>query len=93
MKTLAQAAVAKFLWRGLIGQKDENGATYWAQKALPKLEKLVAVEHAEALYTLVWLTINGVGVAKDEKKAISLYERAALERGCLGANQSRCDLR
>ncbi|MFL7012875.1 tetratricopeptide repeat protein [Enterovibrio norvegicus] len=74
---LAQAAVAKFLWRGLIGPKDEDGAQYWATKALPQLNRLVAVDHAEALYTLGWLTNNGVGVAKDEKKAISLYERAA----------------
>ncbi|MEZ8130623.1 tetratricopeptide repeat protein [Enterovibrio norvegicus] len=74
---LAQAAIAKFLWRGLIGPKDEDGAKYWATKALPQLNRLVAVDHAEALYTLGWLTNNGVGVAKDEKKAISLYERAA----------------
>ncbi|OTG78997.1 hypothetical protein B9T33_13615 [Acinetobacter sp. ANC 5054] len=53
----------------LVQAKDMNGA-YQA------LSKLAATGNAQAIYNLGYLTQTGQGTAKDEKKAIQLYEQA-----------------
>ena len=54
----------------MVKAKDMKGAHQ-------ALSKLAATGNAQAIYNLGYLTQTGQGAAKDEKKAIQLYEQAA----------------
>ncbi|MFB0983230.1 MAG: SEL1-like repeat protein, partial [Acinetobacter towneri] len=45
--------------------------------AYQELEKLAKTGNAQAMYNLGYLTQTGQGTAKNEKKAIQLYEQSA----------------
>ena len=54
----------------LVKSNDMKGA-------YQELEKLAKAGNPQAIYNLGYLTQTGQGIAKDEKKAIKLYEEAA----------------
>lgn len=78
----AQARLAT-LWNGIGGQdfvheRDEKKAMAWAQRAIASgLEARSRKEIAAAQYELAELSLVGLGVPKDDAKAVQLFQAAA----------------
>ncbi len=72
------AALAKLYYRGYGTPKDEEKAKYWATLAVEELEKEKYENTPWAMYSKAYMYENGLGVLQDKKKALELYEVAAI---------------
>ena len=70
----SQYQVGSFLLKGLGVELNSKQAAYWFSKAADQ-------EHLKALLQLALLYEEGIGVSKDEYKALLLYKKA-LENVC-----------
>jgi TPR repeat protein len=61
-----------------VNQPETDTATpISSDAAIAKLQKAAQAGDSDAQYHLAYLYENGLGVAKDEAKALELYEQAA----------------
>jgi TPR repeat protein len=80
----AEGWVGRLTYLGRGTPKDESAGTKLAEEALPAVRRLAESGDADAQGLLGALLAEGIGVDRDQKKAVEWYQKAA-DRGLAGA--------